>query len=586
MNRANRRGAFKTSDLTPEEVLQFMDGTASDSEDDDLIYSDEDNDSDADYDPHLDEISPEDDIAIDRHLEAASDTMSLANAINISLNLSLPNQSPFVTPSASSTLNPILSLSHEEEVETEPQPSTSNAVDVRPAVVRPAKRLRSPLPLMETTGPTILNEVAFQGNCRLPSAIQELVTPMQFFCYFFDNDIVQMIAAETNRHAVVENVNTNFSIADVDVYKYIGILMYMSVYKYPNLESYWSENAFIPIANTMAMKRFMAIKKHLSLANQAERKRKGEPGYDPIFRIRSLANKLNARFDSIPKTARLCVDEQMCSTKMRHHLRQYMPNKPHKWGIKLFVLCDSSGYAYRFEVYNGAGDNVVLLGCPDLGSTSNVVVRLSQTVDDFKHHIIYFDNFYTSIPLLVYLRGRGIYSLGTVRANRIPNCKLPTDKEVNKMDRGYSTEFVGRAYGVDIATVLWKDNKCVRLASTYVGELAFARANPENQPAKASRFDRKAKKYVSIDCPQIIREYNSHMGGVDLMDGLMGRYHIRAKSRDAMVRLFYHFIDMAATNSYILYRRLHAEKYNEMCQDSSLEVPPPKPKLFDLPEFR
>lgn len=101
---------------------------------------------------------------------------------------------------------------------------------------------------------------------------------MQFFCYFFDKDIVQMIVAETNRHAVVTNVNTNFSIVDADVYKYIGILMYMSVYKYPNLDAYWSDNAFAPIADTMAVKRFMAIKKHLSFANQAERKKKGEPG--------------------------------------------------------------------------------------------------------------------------------------------------------------------------------------------------------------------------------------------------------------------------------------------------------------------
>lgn len=39
---------------------------------------------------------------------------------------------------------------------------------------------------------------------------------------------------------------------------------------------------------------------------------------------------INTKFN-----ARLCVDEQMCSTKLKHHLRQYMPNKPHKWGIKL-----------------------------------------------------------------------------------------------------------------------------------------------------------------------------------------------------------------------------------------------------------
>lgn len=102
---------------------------------------------------------------------------------------------------------------------------------------------------------------------------------------------------------------------------------------------------------------------------------------------------------------------------MKHHLRQYMPNKPHKWGIKLFVLCDSFGYAYRFEIYTDAGDNVILPGHPDLGTSANIVVRLTETVQSFKNHIIYFDNFYTSLPLLVYLRAKGIYSLGTVRVN-------------------------------------------------------------------------------------------------------------------------------------------------------------------------
>lgn len=115
--------------------------------------------------------------------------------------------------------------------------------------------------------------------------------------------------------------------------------------------------------------------------------KKGEKEYDPLFRVRTLASKLNDKFDSIPKSARLCVDEQMCSTKTKHHLRQYMPNKPHKWGVKLFVLCDSHGFAYRLEVYNGKGDHKKLDHEPDLGSTANVVIRLSQTIPNYKNFI-------------------------------------------------------------------------------------------------------------------------------------------------------------------------------------------------------
>lgn len=133
---------------------------------------------------------------------------------------------------------------------------------------------------------------------------------------------------------------------------------------------------------------------------------------------------------------------------------------------------------------------------------------------------------------------------------------LPSDSEIKKEPRGFSSEFVASSYGVNCTNVLWKDNKSVRLAPTYVGVEQFDRTNPNQQPSKAARFDRKQEKKIEIDCPQIIKECNSHMGGVDLMDGLMGRYHVRAKTRDAATRLFYHFIDMAATNAYLLYRRM------------------------------
>lgn len=71
------------------------------------------------------------------------------------------------------------------------------------------------------------------------------------------------------------------------------------------------------------------------------------------------------------------------------------------------------------------------------------------------------------------------------------------------------------------------------------------------------------------------------MGGVDLMDGLMGSNHIRAKTRDAMTRILYHFIDMTLTNSYVLYRRIHTERLNDSNDTSANDI-----KLLQLPEFR
>ena len=102
---------------------------------------------------------------------------------------------------------------------------------------------------------------------------------------------------------------------------------------------------------------------------------------------------------------------------------------------------------------------MVFPGSQDLGAAANVVVRLSKTIPDSKNHVVYFDNFYTTLPLITYLQSRGIYSLGTIRNNRIPNNKLPTDAAVNKQKRGFSTEFISKVDGVTISTSLWKDNK-------------------------------------------------------------------------------------------------------------------------------
>ena len=51
------------------------------------------------------------------------------------------------------------------------------------------------------------------------------------------------------------------------------------------------------------------------------------------------------------------IDEQMLETKARISFLQYLPKKPKKWGVKLWVLADSlNGYVPAFEIYTGASD--------------------------------------------------------------------------------------------------------------------------------------------------------------------------------------------------------------------------------------
>jgi len=63
-----------------------------------------------------------------------------------------------------------------------------------------------------------------------------------------------------------------------------------------------------------------------------------------------------------------------------------------------------------------------------------------------------------------------------------------------------------------------------------------------------------------VDCPFVVKECNRFMGGVDLLDGLTGRYKIKLPSRKWYIRLWYHFIDVSIINSLFLYKKCQLKK--------------------------
>lgn len=95
------------------------------------------------------------------------------------------------------------------------------------------------------------------------------------------------------------------------------------------------------------------------------------------------------------------------------------------------------------------------------------------------------------------------------------------------------------------------DSKCVIFLSTYLGVEPIT---------KISRYNRKTKMRELISCPNVIIEYNKHMGGVDLQDSMLGRFKINMKSHKYYLRLFYHLLDMTVVNSWTLYRRAYLQK--------------------------
>ncbi|KAG5873249.1 hypothetical protein JTB14_010786 [Gonioctena quinquepunctata] len=106
------------------------------------------------------------------------------------------------------------------------------------------------------------------------------------------------------------NVNTKFEVSSIDIQQYIGPLICMFVYRYPSLGEYWGEHSFEAIRTTKTSKRSYEIRKYIRFNYFYIMKDRTHPKDDPPLKIRPVSNHLNERFDSIPKLARLCVDEQ------------------------------------------------------------------------------------------------------------------------------------------------------------------------------------------------------------------------------------------------------------------------------------
>lgn len=62
---------------------------------------------------------------------------------------------------------------------------------------------------------------------------------------------------------------------------------------------------------------------------------------------------------------------------------------------------------------------------------------------------------------------------------------------------------------------------------------------PTSEPSETvSRFDKNEKGRINVKCPKIIKEYNSHMGSVNLADMFVSLYHTGIKSHRRYMAIF------------------------------------------------
>jgi len=144
---------------------------------------------------------------------------------------------------------------------------------------------------------------------------------------------------------------------------------------------------------TMAWNRFLHILRFLHFTDNSQRPNEDEE-YDWLWKLMTVFDKLNEAYAKYYNPSEhLAVDEVIVKFKGKVIFRQYIPKKRKRFGIKIYKLCDESGYTYDMRVYLGTDSRSAT---DDMTATHATVRHLTSRVEGLGHKI-FMDNFF-SLP--------------------------------------------------------------------------------------------------------------------------------------------------------------------------------------------
>ena len=364
------------------------------------------------------------------------------------------------------------------------------------------------------------SDATFLEYTGLKRPANEAETPLECFLLFFTPQLIEQVVIETNRYYQQEQLkkpspmpwkDTNVN----EMKAFFGVVLAMGLIKLPELEDYWREDTMYSMSwfqSIFTRTRFKQILRYLHLSNNAKEVPRTDANYDKLFKLGGLPIMFSNIFGSMYAPQReLSIDEQMIGTKSRISFIQYMPKKPKKFGIKIWVLCEAAtGYCLQFQIYTGKSEGAV-----EHGLSYRVVFDLMKNYLN-KSFRVYFDNFYTSFKLVNDLENKQTYSCGTMRKGR---AQLPLSFETEKLNIGEAS-YLKRN---NVIAVHWKDKRDVLCLSSF--------HNPGETVITRHQND--------ITKPNLICDYNVYMGGVDKCDQFLSYYSVSRKSLKWWKKVFF-----------------------------------------------
>lgn len=304
---------------------------------------------------------------------------------------------------------------------------------------------------------------AFTGRSGLQKDIPKDITPLEVFKLLVDEDVIRLIVEETNRFAEqsLSSRKGKFSrfkkwtrTNPEEIQKFLGLTIWMGLVKLSSLPDYWAYDGIykqhIP-PSIMSRNRFQMLLSMLHFRNN-ESIQKG----DRLAKIQPLLTLLEKKFQQLYFPDQdIVIDETLVPWRGRLIFRQYIPNKCHRYGVKLFKLCSTDGYTWAMKIYAGKSQD----GQREVGLATNICMELCRPLLN-DGRTLFIDNFYTSYELAKLMLENSTHVVGTLRSNKK---HFPKEVMLTKLKRG---DIVSREDENGIVVLKWRDTRDVRMLST------------------------------------------------------------------------------------------------------------------------
>ena len=361
--------------------------------------------------------------------------------------------------------------------------------------------------------------------------LESKLDPITIFHSFFTDEIIEMITTNTNKNMKNKTTKNHAKITCQEIRAFIYLHIYMSMYKYPQINLYWEDNILLStkFSKIMSYSRFIIISQFFHISDYDE----GNHKENRLLYFKCLLDKLNKIFLENRKYSKyLTIDESMASYQGIIYLKQYIKEKNRKWGIKFFALCESTtSYVYKLIPYTGKEFKYDKMR----GIGPSVAGTLIEGVEKGTH--ITFDSFFSTMSFLQQLNKDEIYFTCTF---------LPTRKCYQQFFQKRMKEnemVISNIEGINF--IVFNDKRTIYMASN------------KYRPAKINYT---TQRHQLKNVPEMIYVYNKTKNGVDGLDQITSIYSTKRKTYKWWKAVFFYLLDVCIANSNVIF---FSQKFTE-----------------------